>query len=167
MAGNYVAWYGTPFDLQELADSPNLDISNVRWVRIIDVVGDITGHTTRDANGRAINDPFPTPFPSCGFDLDAVGAIHQKVRAAVTNVANDLNISLYPNPVSNILNIDLKHPDNGISILITSVTGMTMLQQPLSGTHTAIEVQKLPSGMYYWYVVNNDGNKWFGKLIKE
>ena len=29
------------------------------------------GQATRDSRGGIVNDPFPTPFPSSGFDLDA------------------------------------------------------------------------------------------------
>jgi hypothetical protein len=46
-------------------------------VRIIDVVGSIDpAFGTRDSLGNLINEPFPTPFSSSGFDLDAVGVIH-------------------------------------------------------------------------------------------
>src|SRR5207249_2137736 len=39
LGGKYVAGFGTPFDLQELAGrSPFLDVNDVRFVRIVDVV---------------------------------------------------------------------------------------------------------------------------------
>lgn len=34
--------------------------------------------SSRDSVGNKINDPWPTPFPTGGFDLDAVGVIHQR-----------------------------------------------------------------------------------------
>lgn len=79
LAGKHPAGYGTPFDLAELAGThPALDVSHIRYVRLIDVTGDVlTGFGSRDANGNWINDPFPTPFQTGGFDLDAVGVIHQ------------------------------------------------------------------------------------------
>lgn len=77
-AGKYRQGLGTPFDLADLAGAPGLDINNVRFVRIVDVIG----------NGSAFDDypaafggpnPIYDPFPqsgSAGFDLDAVGALH-------------------------------------------------------------------------------------------
>lgn len=101
LAGKYKANYGTPFDLEELeGDSAILDINRVTHIRVIDVVGCIQdNYATRDSRGVKVNDPWTTPFPSGGFDLDAVGVIHNTSTVAVNNIANpDFVIS--PNPVS-------------------------------------------------------------------
>jgi hypothetical protein len=71
LAGKHVAFEGTPFDLREVG------LRSARYVRIIDVVGLIDPAYRRlDSLGVPINDPWATPFASCGFDLDAVGVIH-------------------------------------------------------------------------------------------
>lgn len=88
LAGKYRQGYGTPFDLDDVADDPLLDLSvGITHVRIIDVVGRVNpvlapdGQTVLwspsvDSLGNIINDPYPTPFSTGGFDLDAVGVIH-------------------------------------------------------------------------------------------
>jgi len=96
LASKYRQGYGTPFDLAELqwvSDAivagthsftntyvdaftnsfPALDLSNVKFVRIIDVVGD---GSARDSEGFAIYDPYPTSG-SAGFDLDAIAVLNQ------------------------------------------------------------------------------------------
>ncbi|MEM6328624.1 MAG: PEP-CTERM sorting domain-containing protein [Planctomycetota bacterium] len=79
LAGNQPAGVGTLFDLAELAGaSPLLDVSNVNFVRIVDVVGSIDPQFgSLDSAGTLINDPFPTDFASGsgGFDLDAVAVL--------------------------------------------------------------------------------------------
>jgi hypothetical protein len=71
LAGKHQAPYGTLFDLQEVG------LNQINYVRLIDVVGSVTdSFGTRDSKGRLINDPFPSPFPSCGFDLDAVAVVN-------------------------------------------------------------------------------------------
>lgn len=77
LAGKYRAHYGTPFNLNELAGNNGLDITNITHVKIIDVIGSISTYPSYDKDGNKINDPWPTPFPSAGFDLDAVGVINQ------------------------------------------------------------------------------------------
>jgi hypothetical protein len=72
LAGKYELEYGTPFDLRELPGDPGLDKTNVRWVRLIDIVGD--GSCT-DSFGHIIYDPHPT-IGSAGFDLAAVGVVN-------------------------------------------------------------------------------------------
>src|SRR6218665_1232014 len=41
LAGKYRALYGTPFDLAELSGIAGLDINNIHYVKIVDVVGSI------------------------------------------------------------------------------------------------------------------------------
>jgi len=79
-AGKYRQGYGTPFELEELKDVDSLlDVSRVTHVRIIDVVGCIqVGYCSYDFRGHRVNDPWPTPFHTSGFDLDAVGVMHEK-----------------------------------------------------------------------------------------
>jgi hypothetical protein len=73
LASKYRQGYGTPFDLEELANaSPLLDVNSVSYVRVIDIIGD---GTALDSDGDIIYDPYPT-VGSAGFDLDAVGVIN-------------------------------------------------------------------------------------------
>jgi hypothetical protein len=74
LAGKYRQGYGTPFDLSDLAETPeviagDVDLAAITHVRIVDIVGD---GSFLDSMGTPIYDPFPT-VGSVGFDLDAVG----------------------------------------------------------------------------------------------
>ncbi len=97
LAGKYCQGYGTPFDLEELADVNSLlDINFITHVRIIDVVGCIEDeYASYDSLGNKINDPWPTPFSTGGFDLDAVGVIHEKTLLADFNNDGVVNFSDY------------------------------------------------------------------------
>lgn len=100
LAGKYRALFGTPFDLQELASIPGLDVNQITHVKIIDVVGSIdSAYATYDQYGKKINDPWNTPFASSGFDLDAVGIINQQLAGVEDNSFSALNFSIYPNPI--------------------------------------------------------------------
>lgn len=76
LAGKYRGQYGTPFDLEELKDNPLINVDSIIFVKLIDVVGSLDSMGKRDSKNQLINDPFPTPFPEGGFDLDALGLIH-------------------------------------------------------------------------------------------
>jgi hypothetical protein len=72
LAGQFVALEGTPFDLADVG------LSTATHVRLVDVVGSIDpAYASYDENGNPINDLWPTEFASGGFDLDAVGVIHE------------------------------------------------------------------------------------------
>jgi hypothetical protein len=82
LAGKYKVGYGTPFDLEELRDSTGIDINNIVYVRIVDVVGTIDPQYARyDARGHMVNDPYPTAdtiWASGGFDLTGVAVLHDR-----------------------------------------------------------------------------------------
>jgi hypothetical protein len=99
LASKFIKGKGTQFDLQHLEDiynNPNdpslphsaftpsfrnqltnnfpyLDLDNIRYVRIIDIIGDGNAF---DAFGNKICDPHPTSG-SGGFDLEAVAVMNQ------------------------------------------------------------------------------------------
>ncbi len=99
LAGKYTKNYGTPFDLSDLVDSMEIDLDNITHVKVVDVTGSlIPNFASYDSKGNMINDPYPTPFASGGFDLDGVGVIHID-KPTVVNKENHLqNIFLFPNP---------------------------------------------------------------------
>ena len=65
-------------DLNTLAGNAGLDINNVRYVRIVDVVGDgnaFDDYPAAFGGPQRIYDPYPQ-VGSAGFDLDAIGVLH-------------------------------------------------------------------------------------------
>jgi len=99
MAGKYRGGYGTPFDLQQLVGLSAVDLDDIRYVRLNDIVGDgsavnnLTAQAYADWLGLPLSevpgplitiinsappviyDVYPT-VDSAGFDLDAVGVIN-------------------------------------------------------------------------------------------
>lgn len=77
LAGKYRVLYGTPFDINLLRSRfPNLN--KIKKIKITDVCGSILPQwCQRDSAGNIINDPWPTPFETGGFDLDAIAALNQ------------------------------------------------------------------------------------------
>ncbi len=148
LAGKYRAFYGVPFDLVELADSTGLDINNVTHVRVVDVVGNINPMYARyDALGNPINDPWPTPFPTSGFDLDAVGVIHDSRNSAVA--ANHLNpFVVYPNPVVDQLVIKIDNYSGNYAYALIDMKGTVLLQANGQGSAQLLYLESLPSGIY-------------------
>lgn len=77
-AGKYKQGFGTSFDLGLLSGTVGLDINNVQYVRIVDVLGNGTEYDDYPValgGPHKIYDPYKT-VQSAGFDLDAVGIMH-------------------------------------------------------------------------------------------
>jgi hypothetical protein len=108
LAGKYRVGYGTPFDLEELSGENGLDLNSITHVKIVDVIGSINPQIgSFDSHGNIINDLFPTEFPSGGFDLDAVGVIHQ---GPLGLIENEITNSIYPNPSNGSITIKISEP---------------------------------------------------------
>jgi len=154
LAGKYRALYGTPFDLQELQGIGGLNINAVTHVKIIDAVGSINpAYATYDQNGRKVNDPWPTAFGSSGFDLDAVGVIHD-----ITNSMAEFGreaFSVFPNPSSGMQNVELRMQNlelgNGnVEIRLINIEGIEVKKElkELGRSRVLCNISNLAPGMY-------------------
>ena len=142
LAGKYTALHGTPFDLSELSDDDLLDKNKITHVRIVDVVGTIDPEfATFDRFGNAVNDPYPTPFASGGFDLQAVGVIHQLTLDLNENVLD--SISIYPNPASGYFYVN---SEKELMISLFDAQGRMVLEQKHCKGH--VNISGLQSGIY-------------------
>lgn len=165
LAGKYLVNYGTPFDLQELSGIPSLDITHITHIKIIDVVGSINPqYATYDSNGNIINDPWPTPYPSCGFDLDAVGVIHQQVTGIET-LTYLLKVNVFPNPfINNIYIENQSMQEYHISMYNTSL--QKVLEKVIVQGTESIDLSHLAQGMYWILIENNDYKKYI-QIVKQ
>ncbi len=166
LAGKYIGMYGTPFDLDELAGTPGLDVNNVTHVRLIDVVGSVGAHASHDHSGRIINDPYPSPFPSCGFDLDAVGVIHEAFES-VNRLQENIGLMIYPNPSADFITIGQKGGVNNLTTAqLTTITGNVVFQTNVVSCTTTMSLTACPPGIYYLLLNDTNGNKWTEKIIR-
>jgi len=102
---SYSICTGTPFDLQEIADDPDVvsglvDINDIKYVRIVDIpgTGDFYDEAVKHidpgtqpawdcyANNHPIYDAWNTSLvplhPSGGFDLEAIGVLKEQKYSA-------------------------------------------------------------------------------------
>ena len=142
-----------------MEDNELLDKSRITHVRLVDVVGCIDPqYASYDSEGHIINDPWPTRFPSSGFDLDAVGVIHDLAHNDVPEICAE-NVSVYPNPVNGQLNIKA---ENLQSVEIYNVVG----QQVMTSTETVIDMSPLMEGVYFVRMVC-DGKVITKRIVKQ
>ena len=158
-AGKYDQFYGTPFDLDEVEDNELLDKNCVTHVRVIDVVGCIKPeYATYDSEGHIVNDPWFTSNEKGGFDLEAVGVIHDLAHNAVDE--NDMEIvSVYPNPVKDRLTVKA---ENLQSVEIYNLVG----QQVMVTTVPVIDFGSLNQGIYF-VRVKAEGKTVTQRIVKQ
>ena len=141
-AGKYEAMYGTPFDLDEVADNALLNKDRITHVRLVDVVGciSIDSCARYDSQGHIVNDPWPTAFKSSGFDLDAVGVIHDLAHNVVEHEAGFVEV--YPNPVKDQLYVKAEGLQ---SVEVFNLVG----QRVLVIESSTVDLGRLNQGIYF------------------
>ncbi|MCX6231927.1 MAG: T9SS type A sorting domain-containing protein [Bacteroidetes bacterium] len=160
LAGKYRVLYGTPFDLSELQDSSAIDIMHITHIRIVDVIGSIAeAYSTHDSQGHIVNDPFPTPFWTSGFDLDAVGVINNSINTGIeVNNPSKTEITIFPNPAIDYITIQgLSSTVNYIQI--TDAYGKIVKQSNFSSS-SKINLENISKGLYCILLYENN------KLLK-
>lgn len=152
LAGAALAGYGTPFDLEELSGTVGLDIDKITHVRIVDAIGSVDSvYASRDKNGNAVNDPWKTAFGSCGFDLEAVGVLHENsITGVISSTHKTTTISIYPNPAADVVNVAfLKNNSEGVLQLLDITGNQLVSQEIVSGTEkVSLELSALKQGVY-------------------
>jgi hypothetical protein len=160
LAGKYRVQYGTPFDLDILAGTPGLNINRITHIKIIDVVGCIKpAYATYDSQGNIVNDPWPTPFNTGGFDLDAVGVMH------VTYSTDDQYVFLFPNPVTDVVTINILS-GKVFNLLIHDGSGKVVWEKEKILNNTTLDLAFLPAGIYFCTFTLENGDTIVRKIVR-
>ena len=166
LAGKYRGMYGTPFDLQELEGTAGLDLNRITHVRVRDVVGCIQKeYASYDSAGNKINDPWPTPFASGGFDLDGVGVIWDQSNS-VNREESAESLKIWPNPSSGNFTIRLPQEEIFETAELISLCGDIVLRRKIESRQSNLLIQAtdLPSGIYLIKLSGREGSR-YGKLL--
>ena len=128
-------------------------------IKVIDVVGTISNlYSTIDTAGNKINDPWPTPFASSGFDLDALGLIH--VNGINSIEEKKINIAIYPNPFTDKITLEIE--DEITAIQLVSISGSTLSL----GGNKSLNLSYLTNGVYFLKIYTKT-NFYVQKVVKK
>jgi hypothetical protein len=129
----------------------------VQYIRITDVVGSLSDPLARyDSKHKRINDPWPTPFPQSGFDLDAV-AILRSVKNHIT-AEKGSTVMIYPNPASSRVFIRfIDASDRTVSIYNSS--GKIVSDRISDGSECELDVSGFGKGLYLIKIRDNHSLK--------
>ena len=148
LAGKYKADYGTPFDLSELTNNELLDKDHITHIKLVDVVGALENeYAAYDSMGNKVNDPYPTPFYSSGFDLTGVGVINQGVLGTKENAT--VNFSVYPNPADTVITVNTVNAEPA-AVTLYDASGRIVGK---ATTSDRIDVSALSAGIYFVEVI--------------
>ncbi|OPZ98349.1 MAG: hypothetical protein BWY70_01247 [Bacteroidetes bacterium ADurb.Bin408] len=78
---------------------------------------------------------------------------------AIENTEMFSEISIYPNPADNLVNIDIPQNYGQMDISIYDASGKLIRNKPNAAGHLTFDVSTLASGIYYLQVLQPENNK--------
>lgn len=147
---------GTPNDKSSLWINPSSATFENALPPTATLTGDLTGTGINDINPLNtfyIRQDAPTNTPSMNIDEIRIGSTWasvtpKEITTGTKKLLNDkITASVYPNPVNDQLNVDIKSADIN-SIEIYNLTGIRLLTKKIDQGTTSIDVSALPKGTY-------------------
>ncbi|WP_313115333.1 fibronectin type III domain-containing protein [Aequorivita sediminis] len=99
---------------------------------------------------RLVKEFYANMYPIDGCTWVTYGQVEDyaiQVGTLSTNSIETNSFSIYPNPVSNVLNITSQHPITKMEIY--SIMGQKVFEQTIDATRTEVDVNKFSPGMYF------------------
>lgn len=121
-----------------------------------------------------IHDPLPDQIYyyrlAATFDGNPVYSATYQYKTSGTLSVSDLelgrNISVYPNPASEVLNVDIKKFTNTKSIEVYNTLGQLTLSKSIKGTSTTqLDISSCSKGIYFVKIILDDSRSFTSKVI--
>jgi hypothetical protein len=122
--------------------------------------------SVKQANQLAYPDLELFLYPECNEDdiqSNIFASVYFGSATAVNTPADDRLLSIYPNPVSDLLYVRLPEGHTMDAIRLMDVTGKTILASAASTPQTELNMATLPKGVYAIQV--QSGNQFFTKKV--
>jgi hypothetical protein len=153
--GANAAWSGGDDVEHELTFTPELS----KWVSLDIALSDFTALTTKDHIAQLIFSGAPTGT----VYIDNV-YFYNSTTTQVEKL-NDAEITVYPNPTSDMLNI--RSDKTLSSVVITNLIGQTVKQMQPNSTETTVSIGGLATGHYILQLTSADGSVVTQKISKQ
>jgi beta-glucanase (GH16 family) len=113
----------------------------------------------------AIMSNVPANFIQSSLEIDYV-RVYQQTSLGNSNITNETDFMVFPNPVTDQLNLIISENQIGNRATIYSLLGKELNSKILNNKQTIIDVSAFPQGMYFIQIVSgNEKNNY--KFIKK
>jgi hypothetical protein len=143
-----------------------------------DAIIEINNQTKNtDSNGKAVyslleGNEFDYTITKTGFKTitGQVVTDNNKIINHSMDVSTGLSktleqrLNIYPNPASDMLHLDWNDDINKAEVLLTNITGKTVLTKKLFDRNNSVEISNLPKGIYF-ITIKQGKDSYISKLL--
>lgn len=120
--------------------------------------------------GTLINGRVLTTVGTLNTAASTVNAPTMCTSSGISSVETDVEVaSVYPNPFTTFIDVKLLNTAqmNGTEFKVYNALGMEVMNVNLKGDLTTIETTELPSGIYFYQILNSNKKLQSGRLISQ
>jgi len=88
---------------------------------------------------------------------NAITVIRDEVLS-VEETAFEIDLSVFPNPTTDVLNIAVNGINNGYAVTIYSISGRVVAQESFSSANNSMDVTRYANGIYLLEIVDEQTN---------
>src|SRR5690606_7691051 len=92
--------------------------------------------------------------------------VYNHTPSSIDESALFSNMKLYPNPASDVINLEISQLKGKATLELTGVDGRLVITKSLSATHDQLSIAKLPSGIYFIKITTEESTV-VRKIVKE
>ncbi|MBK8367588.1 MAG: T9SS type A sorting domain-containing protein [Bacteroidetes bacterium] len=127
----------------------------------------VSGKTYSVAVRAYVNNTWGTFGTSCTITIPTPSARFALSDYEETEIGTSINVNAYPNPTTEILNIDFDNMPADASIEIYNMVGELVLSQPLTDMNNTVNTSLLANGLYHAKVIGNNKLLYAQKIVKQ
>lgn len=128
------------------------------WTLIGTILTGFYTATTPDTLGMKFYSSNRKPIKGSTLHLDAVLLGYVNLPSALQEVADQINVSVYPNPASDLITISTDINTEGFRAYICDISGKIVSANNLDGQKTTINVSEFAAGTYIYRIADAQGN---------
>ncbi len=129
-----------------------------QWTLIGTILTSFYTVATPDTLGLKFFSSNRKPIKGSTLQLDAVIFGYHVLPSALQEVADKLNISVYPNPTTDVITISTDENTEGFHAYICDITGKIVSANNLNGQKTTLNVSEFANGTYIYRIADAQGN---------
>jgi len=123
------------------------------------------GNTLMRVSMKRGGAPSPCGSYSKGETEDYTVTILPAKKAVELNTSVN-TLTLYPNPAQAVIHVDVDAPFEYMQVNIIDMNGRQVLSDEIGDEQSTIRIETLPAGVYFLIAVDETGNRYTAKFIK-
>ena len=117
-------------------------------------------------SGQAINEATNSQ-DAWLLKVDSIGCEYPNCTVGISEIEKTVMVNVWPNPVSDVLNMEVIDPSAALRVTVIDVSGREILRFTQNDKRKTVDVSDWPSGIYILQGTDEKGRAFSVKVVKQ